>query len=178
MKHPVTKIRKRRKKEVVESFGGECQICGYNKNVNALCFHHTDPTVKENNPTTIINQWKVDRSIPQLIKEKVVLLCLNCHAEVHSEDYNHDKIINNYDIIKKSCIVCEKDFYTVDNPNKQNQILCSAECSEVNRRKVKDRPSSEELKLLIEKYPFTRIGKMFGVSDNAVRKWAKKYDIL
>jgi hypothetical protein len=159
MKHPVTKIRKRRKKEVVESFGGECQICGYNKNVNALCFHHTDPTIKENNPTTIINQWRVDRSIQQLIKERVVLLCLNCHAEVHSEDYSHDN-------------------FTVDNPNKKSQILCSPECSEINRRKVKERPNSDELKLLIEKYPFTRIGKMFGVSDNAVRKWAKKYDIL
>ena len=34
MKHPVTKIRKRRKKQVIEAFGGECQMCGYKKNEN------------------------------------------------------------------------------------------------------------------------------------------------
>lgn len=31
---------------------------------------------------------------------------------------------------------------------------------------------------LISKHPFTKIGKMFNVSDNAVRRWCKKYNLI
>lgn len=37
--------------------------------------------------------------------------------------------------------------------------------------------SREELKDLIRSTPFTQIGKRFGVSDNAVRKWCDKYHL-
>jgi hypothetical protein len=47
-----------------------------------------------------------------------------------------------------------------------------------NARKV-EWPTKEELKnLLDQKVPFTKLGKMFGVSDNAVRKWAKHYNLI
>ena len=175
MKHPVTKIRKRRKKQVIEAFGGECQMCGYKKNKNALCFHHIDPTIKENTPTEIINQWSVERSIPQLIKEKVVLLCLNCHAEVHSEEYDCNLLFRENKIVKKECPTCLSNFFTCEYGNKKKQKFCSSECSDISRRKVENRPTEEELKLLLEKYSYVRVGKMYGVSDNAVRKWVKKY---
>lgn len=35
----------------------------------------------------------------------------------------------------------------------------------------------EELKQLIRTTPFTQIGKQFGVSDNAIRKWCDKYNL-
>ena len=35
----------------------------------------------------------------------------------------------------------------------------------------------EELKRLIRTVPFTQIGIMFGVSDNAIRKWCDKYNL-
>ena len=38
-------------------------------------------------------------------------------------------------------------------------------------------PSKEYLENLILTYPFTKIGEMYNVSDNAVRKWCKKYDL-
>lgn len=40
---------------------------------------------------------------------------------------------------------------------------------------IEDRPNREKLKDLIRNNPMLTIGKMFGVSDNAVRKWCKKY---
>lgn len=40
-------------------------------------------------------------------------------------------------------------------------------------RKVENRPNTKELSTLVKKYPFTTIGKMFGVSDNTIRKWCK-----
>lgn len=38
-------------------------------------------------------------------------------------------------------------------------------------KRTVERPNRQELKKLIRKYPFTKIGEMYGVSDNAVRKW-------
>lgn len=49
-------------------------------------------------------------------------------------------------------------------------------CSHIQLRKT-EWPSREELKSLIRTTPFTTIGKKFNVSDNAVRKWCKKYGL-
>lgn len=49
-------------------------------------------------------------------------------------------------------------------------------CAMLLSRKV-ERPSREELKQLIRTIPFTKIGKMFGVSDNAIRKWCVSYNL-
>lgn len=48
--------------------------------------------------------------------------------------------------------------------------------SSINQRKV-SRPSKEELLQLIIKNPFTQIGKMYGVSDKAISKWCKFYNL-
>lgn len=53
--------------------------------------------------------------------------------------------------------------------------LCK-QCYALSHRKV-DRPIREELKELIRKYPFIKIGEIYGVTDNAVRKWCKGYDL-
>ena len=37
----------KRKYEAVLARGGKCEICGYNKNLSALEFHHKDPSEKE-----------------------------------------------------------------------------------------------------------------------------------
>ena len=37
--------------------------------------------------------------------------------------------------------------------------------------------SREDLKHLIRTTPFLTIGKQFGVSDNAIRKWCDKYKL-
>lgn len=50
------------------------------------------------------------------------------------------------------------------------------ECASLKRRLV-DRPDREELKELIRTKPFTKIGEMYGVSDNAIRKWCIRYDL-
>ncbi len=57
-----------------------------------------------------------------------------------------------------------------------NKYYCSRYCSNIANRKV-IRPDKESLLQLIKKYSFVRIGKMFGVTDNAVRKWCKQYGL-
>lgn len=72
------------KKAWIESHGGGCKICGYNKCIDALDFHHRDPLTKK---FSISN--KGGHSIGDLKKEaeKCDILCANCHREIHSK-YN------------------------------------------------------------------------------------------
>jgi very-short-patch-repair endonuclease len=74
---------------------------------------------------------------------------------------------------EKVCYFCNKCGFKLYS--KSMSGLCS-KCSNQSRRKVK-RPSREELEILIRTRSFTAISKMFGVSDNAIRKWAKYYDL-
>jgi hypothetical protein len=69
-------------------------------------------------------------------------------------------------ILNNKCIDCSKP---------TGGKRCPA-CYRINSRKV-DRPAKKELDKLVKKLPMTRIGKMFGVSDNAVRKWIKAYEL-
>lgn len=63
------------------------------------------------------------------------------------------------------------------NINKVSKVngIC-VECANRNAQKV-ERPTREQLKELIRFKPFTQIGKDFGVSDNAVRRWCKSYNL-
>lgn len=45
-----------------------------------------------------------------------------------------------------------------------------------NQRRV-ERPSKEELSRLLQESNFTAIGKTYGVSDNAIRRWCKSYGL-
>lgn len=44
-------------------------------------------------------------------------------------------------------------------------------------RIVEERPSRDELKYLIRTKPFTHIGKQYGITDNAIRKWCDGYEL-
>ena len=72
---------------------------------------------------------------------------------------------------RSDCIICGT---TVTTP--QNKY-CSYKCYRLAMRKV-DRPSKEELRLLLNQKSFRAVGRQFGVSDNAVRKWARSYSLL
>lgn len=70
------------KQILVEEAGGRCLICGYDRYVGGLAFHHLDPTTK----LTGLAQKGTALSIKRLREEakKCVLLCHNCHAEVEA----------------------------------------------------------------------------------------------
>lgn len=55
--------------------------------------------------------------------------------------------------------------------------FCSRECLHLSQQKCA-RPSKEQLSSDISGSNWTAIGRKYGVSDNAVRKWAKKYGII
>ncbi len=79
----VTKCRQGLKKRLVEHFGGKCSICGYDKCIAALEFHHKDTSAKE----FAVSANNTTKSYAKLLveAEKCVLICANCHRELHAE---------------------------------------------------------------------------------------------
>lgn len=79
--------------------------------------------------------------------------------------------IRSYNKNQHYCIDCGTEISTT-------AIRCF-ECENKRKRIITNRPSKEELKELLLNYNgnFTQVGKLFGVSDNAIRKWCKKYNL-
>ena len=78
-------VRKRREKVrrmAVAYKGGRCQVCGYDRCIEALEFHHLDPMQKDFG----ISHKGYTRSWEKVRQEvdKCILLCANCHREVHA----------------------------------------------------------------------------------------------
>ena len=80
----VTKRRKKMKQMAVEYKGGCCSICGYDKSVWAIDFHHTDPSKKDFafSKQGITRSW--EKAKVEL--DKCIAVCRNCHAELHEQE--------------------------------------------------------------------------------------------
>lgn len=76
----VAERRRKVKRILVGENGGACRVCGYNRSVAALQFHHLDPDTKRFG----LGQKGHTVSIEIAREEaaKCVLLCANCHVEV------------------------------------------------------------------------------------------------
>ena len=69
-----------KKTKAIEYLGGKCEICGYDKNISALDFHHKNPEEKEIS-VSLLYQYSWERMKEEL--DKCQLLCANCHRELH-----------------------------------------------------------------------------------------------
>ena len=82
---------KNKKVEAVNYLKGKCEICGYDKCMNALEFHHKDPSIKE-------ASWNQMREMgKENIKkelDKCQLLCANCHREIHYKIFSEKEKIS------------------------------------------------------------------------------------
>lgn len=85
---------------------------------------------------------------------------------------NSNKIHKTPFFYHKKCDYCGKIFKTT----RKEQKYCNQECFHQAYYKC-IHPSREELKEKIRKTSFTQIGREYGVSDNAVRKWCSKYNL-
>jgi hypothetical protein len=61
--------------------GGRCQVCGYDKCPRSLCFHHSDADSKRFN---FAGSHLRSRKSLWAELDKCVLLCMNCHNELHA----------------------------------------------------------------------------------------------
>ena len=78
-----------RKKQFVLYLGGKCKVCGYDKCLRALSFHHREPSEKEFTLTSReLGMFKEERLFKEA--DKCDLLCANCHMEEHASDDMND----------------------------------------------------------------------------------------
>jgi len=149
--------RTKTKERAIEYKGGACSVCGYNKYIGSLHFHHVYPETKSFNIGEI-NVRKFDLIVDEL--DKCILVCSNCHGEIHAGLIDAEKIF----IAQKTLF---PKYVKEVQPEKFYQPVI----------KVSKRPDKEILEKLVWEMPCIKIGEMFGVSDNAVNKWCKYYNI-
>lgn len=124
--------------------------------------------------------------------ENLQILCSNCHAQTENyrrgksamSDARKEEYLKNKKNIKikvepkekkhkkeRKCAICDNKLL-----NSQKHF-CSIKCKNIGKKGK--RPSVFEL---INKFKelksFLQVGKFYGVSDNAIRKWCNYYDIL
>jgi len=143
------------RKYLIKQANNQCELCGWNKinpitNLVPLEIHHIDGNYLNNKP------------------ENLQVLCPNCHSLTP----NYKRLNNSArerGIRKKTyCIDCQKEITS-------GSLRC-VECA--NKMKIKEKPiTREELKKLIRTKPFTEIGKMFNLTDNAIRKWCITFNL-
>lgn len=73
----------RNKAWAVAQSGGCCKLCGYDRCLAALDFHHLDPTTKDSGlEAGIRRSWGKPRILAEI--SKCLLVCRNCHSEIHA----------------------------------------------------------------------------------------------
>lgn len=124
----------------------------------------------EKNPftnTIPLEVHHIDGNYLNTIESNLQILCPNCHAL--TKNYRGANKEAGRGISKKNyCIDCGKEISGV-------ATRCTICAGKSARTEIPI--SREELKNLIRTTPFTQIGKQFGVSDNAIRKWCLRYNL-
>jgi hypothetical protein len=154
--------RRRVKLKGIELLGGKCEICGYNKCVGALQFHHKDPKEKEFRISGISISW--DKIKTELAK--CALLCANCHMEIHHSGNDIPDLL--IPKIEMYCSSCGKRLKTL------NAKVCKA-CFIPPTKIVWN--EVEIIKLLTANKSMLAVSKILKVSDNAVRKFCVRSKI-
>lgn len=75
--------RNRIKTWALEYKGAKCELCGYDKCSEALEFHHLNPNDKDFSISD--RDLVLDWGIIKKELDKCILVCSNCHREIHSK---------------------------------------------------------------------------------------------
>lgn len=102
---------------------------------------------------------------------KILILQLD-----HINGINNDNRLFNLRLLCPNCHTQTPTYGRKNSKTKKSLLLSKPKKERVYKRKT-SWPSKEELSELIKTVPLTTIGKKFGVSDNAVRKWCKFYGL-
>lgn len=111
------------KLKMVEYKGGKCELCGYNKNVSALDFHHIDPSTKKFTLSDTHHSW--EKTKEEL--DKCILVCANCHRELHNPQSTPEnlKVLiekHNFNVeIKKKQTKKNKYKFTLEEVNQKRK---------------------------------------------------------
>jgi hypothetical protein len=109
--------------------------------------------------------------------ENLRIVCPNCAATLTTHCGRNLRLIDD-----RICEACGRDY----RPNHVDQRYCSIFCGRHHERprqrvprpetRKVPRPSYEQLKADLAEMSWRAVGRKYGVSDNAVRKWMRWYE--
>lgn len=102
------------------------------------------------------------------------ILCPNCHSQtetycIGTKKLNVKKI---HKITKTTKTTKTTNHCKCGKEINKRSSMCE-ECFKKSIRKVKERPSKNDLIYELSTSNYTAVGKKYGVSDNTIRKWLK-----
>ncbi len=108
--------------------------------------------------------------------ENLQIVCPNCAATLDT----HCGRKNRHVSTTRACLYCGADFLPRDTSHRYCSKVCGlhsrgSRAPRPERRKV-DRPPYEQLMADVQSMSFLAIGRKYGVSDNAIRKWIRWYE--
>jgi hypothetical protein len=108
--------------------------------------------------------------------ENLRIICPNCAATLDT----HCGRKNRESVPPRSCLRCDGSFI----PKYRGQRYCSRACgsrwdrARLQRSKTRkvERPPHEQLLSEVDRLGYLAVGRKYGVSDNAIRKWLRLYE--
>ena len=112
--------------------------------------------------------------------ENLRIVCPNCDATLETHCGRKNRLAP----MPRPCLHCGEEFF----PNYRNQRYCSRACGSrwdrtailrgVPKPEIRlvERPPYEQLMREIEQTSYLAVGRKYGVSDNAIRKWVRQYE--
>jgi hypothetical protein len=185
------------KEKLLKCMGDKCAVCQYDACKSALDFHHLDPSKKD----FTLSTWKV-KNWKKIIEEakKCIILCARCHRELHAGyiNLNNVKIVFDEDLCKqftenpgytKKVKWDEVDIVGLLKNNSVKEICVLLNISEtvlykkmrelkIQKNKENISMDKEKIQNLINDMPMVHVAKMFGITDNSLRKRCKKLGII
>ena len=139
---------------------------GYNSIAQALSYQEVEEIIS----LLQANQLSQQQIADEFDVSQRMISAINIGECWKKEDINYP-IRNKTDLFlnkKNRCIICNKII--------SNGATYCVECYCRTKKKV-ERPSREILKQEIRSINFVTLGKKYGVSDNAIRKWCDNYNL-
>lgn len=127
---------------------------------------------------TIAKDYSVDQSIVSLINNGSYYIEGVESFPIRSRRYlaeSNGRFVcgttkSGYPKVYNRCKMCGK-------LHQADSMLCVDCYNNDKHKRFEESVTREELKQLIRKMPFTQIGKKFGVTDNAIKKWCDYYKL-
>lgn len=179
----VVQWQQRAKKRSVVYKGGRCVLCGYAKSMRSLNFHHLDPMKKDFAISGGVMAW--DKMKLEL--DKCVLLCANCHGEVHDGSL---EVTSFGPTPEEGMMLVHEAGLDTYSPQPRHQKCCplcdapigwaSNGCQSCMARKQKTKiiwPDPIILADMVHASSFRQVAKQLGVSDRVVAKHMRNHPV-
>lgn len=166
-----------RKLELLAERGNKCEICGYNKNIAALDFHHLNP---KNKSIQLDSRHLSNTSTEKISEEfkKCIVVCANCHRELHNAQLDKNNISNLLEEIKSKhasvfekkkkmsiCEQCGKEF-----EYSKGKKYCSKECRDIAQGRDKYPTYEEIIKKYNEFKSWEKVADFYGVTRKILKR--------